>query len=88
MDFVLAWPSCWAKNEHWARGYLSLKGVEDFSSWERKESEGKARVGVSGVNLGLFWAREPGQHGETTVLARCQFLSDTSEVMCGPTVLR
>lgn len=51
---VLAWPSCWAKNEYWPWGYLSVEGVEDLSSWERKESEGRARVGVSGVNLGLF----------------------------------
>lgn len=84
---VLAWPSCWAKNEYWPWGYLSVEGVEDLSSWERKESEGRARVGVSGVNLGLFWAREPGHYGETTVLGFCQFLSDTSEMVCGPLYL-
>lgn len=52
-------PSRWAKNENWPWGHLNMDGVDDLSSWDRKELKGKARVRISGVSLGLFWAREP-----------------------------
>lgn len=37
----LGWPSCWAKNEHWPWGYLSLEGMDTLHSWEGKDPEGK-----------------------------------------------
>lgn len=55
-----------------------------MTSRERKESEGKSRVRVSGVSeLWSFMGQGTRAAWRDHCLGFCQFLSDTSEVMFG-----